>query len=141
MFFSTTDWLARNAVRDAPATDCSPFRSSRKTRGFSLLCSGEGFESLPTSFKILFALTALYNKYGPLLPVREMDSSMLNSMLPPILYFKRLYLMAASAMILEPAFCSTSFKMSMALMKLPFLEDIFWLPGRRTLPWVMWTVF
>ena len=62
---------------------------------------------------------------------------MLNSMLPPILYFRREYLMAASAMVLEPAFCSTSFKMSMALMKLPLRDDIFSLPGRRTLPWVI----
>ena len=66
---------------------------------------------------------------------------MLNSMLLPILYFKREYLIAASAMILFSAFSSISFKMSTALMKLPLRDDIFWLPGRRTLPWVMWMVF
>ena len=46
VFFSTTEILARNAVRVAPATDCSPFRSSRKTRDFSLIDSEEGSESL-----------------------------------------------------------------------------------------------
>lgn len=57
--------------------------------------------------------------------MREMESSMLNSILSPILYLRRLYLMAASAMSLWLVLDSTSFRMLMALIKLPFLEDIF----------------
>ena len=61
----------------------------------------------------------------PELPVVEMDSSTSNSMLPPMRYLRSPYLMAARARVLSPVFCSTSFKMSTALIKLPFREDIF----------------